>query len=139
MRVLIVSDTHKKHENLITIMEKERPFDRMIHLGDAEGYEDYIAELAGCPLDIVAGAYYPWTLLLCFCRSGGYQERGKGKRHGYCDVRTHPQTAYRKGSWCSGIESGQHIISSSGWTSAVLYRDGNRRKWYSGLSAQISF
>ena len=32
MRVLIVSDTHKKHENLITIMEKERPFDRMIHL-----------------------------------------------------------------------------------------------------------
>ena len=27
----------------------------MIHLGDAEGYEDYIAELAGCPLDIVAG------------------------------------------------------------------------------------
>ena len=55
MRVLIVSDTHKKHENLITIMEKERPFDRMIHLGDAEGYEDYIAELAGCPLDIVAG------------------------------------------------------------------------------------
>ena len=39
MRVLIVSDTHKKHENLITIMEKERPFDRMIHLGDAEGYE----------------------------------------------------------------------------------------------------
>ena len=51
MRVLIVSDTHKKHENLITIMEKERPFDRMIHLGDAEGYEDYIAELAGCPLD----------------------------------------------------------------------------------------
>ena len=55
MRVLIVSDTHKKHENLITIMERERPFDRMIHLGDAEGYEDYIAELAGCPLDIVAG------------------------------------------------------------------------------------
>jgi len=55
MRVLIVSDTHKKHANLITIMEKERPFDRMIHLGDAEGYEDYIAELAGCPLDIVAG------------------------------------------------------------------------------------
>ena len=55
MRVLIVSDTHKKHANLITIMEKERPFDRMIHLGDAEGYEDYIAEQAGCPLEIVAG------------------------------------------------------------------------------------
>ena len=27
----------------------------MIHLGDAEGYEDYIGELCGCPLEIVAG------------------------------------------------------------------------------------
>jgi len=39
---------------LITIIGKRKTFDRMIHLGDAEGYEDYIAELAGCPLDIVA-------------------------------------------------------------------------------------
>ena len=156
MRVLIVSDTHKKHENLITIMEKERPFDRMIHLGDAEGYEDYIAELAGCPLDIVAGNNDFFSELpkekeieigglKALITHGHYYyvsaglEDIKGKRHGYCDVRTHPQTAYRKGSWCSGIESGQHIISSSGWSSAVLYCDGNRRKWYSGLSAQISF
>ena len=37
MRVLIVSDTHKKDANLITIMEIERPFDAMIQLGAAEG------------------------------------------------------------------------------------------------------
>ena len=55
MRILIVSDTHKKHKNLEEILERERPIDLMIHLGDAEGYEDYIAELAGCPLEIVAG------------------------------------------------------------------------------------
>lgn len=55
MRILIVSDTHKKHKNLEEILERESPIDLMIHLGDAEGYEDYIAELAGCPLEIVAG------------------------------------------------------------------------------------
>lgn len=26
----------------------------LIHLGDAEGYEDYIAEQAGCPVEVVA-------------------------------------------------------------------------------------
>lgn len=160
MRVLIVSDTHKKHENLITIMEKERPFDRMIHLGDAEGYEDYIAELAGCPLDIVAGNNDFFSELPkekeieigglkalithghYYYVSAGLEDIKKEARGRGMDIvmfGTHPQTAYRKGSWCSGIESGQHIISSSGWSSAVLYCDGNRRKWYSGLSAQISF
>ena len=55
MKILIVSDTHGKHENLNAVLQKERPIDRMIHLGDAEGYEEYIAGLAECPLDIVAG------------------------------------------------------------------------------------
>ncbi len=55
MKILIVSDTHRKHENLIRVLEKERPIDGMIHLGDAEGEEDYIRELAGCPLEIVSG------------------------------------------------------------------------------------
>lgn len=55
MRILIVSDTHKKHKNLEEILERVDEIDLMIHLGDAEGYEDYIAELAGCPLEIVAG------------------------------------------------------------------------------------
>lgn len=55
MRILIVSDTHKKHENLKKILERERDIDLMIHLGDSEGYEDYLAELAGCPMEIVLG------------------------------------------------------------------------------------
>ena len=37
MRVLIVSDTHKKHENLKEIIQRVGKFDLMIHLGDAEG------------------------------------------------------------------------------------------------------
>ena len=55
MRVLIISDTHRKHENLMKVLERVEPIDLLIHLGDAEGYEDYIAEQAGCPLEIVAG------------------------------------------------------------------------------------
>lgn len=55
MKILIVSDTHKKHDNLVRILEQEENIDLMIHLGDSEGYEDYIAELAGCPLEIVSG------------------------------------------------------------------------------------
>ncbi|EOS22839.1 MJ0936 family phosphodiesterase [Lachnospiraceae bacterium 3-1] len=55
MKILIVSDTHKKHDNLVKILERETDIDLMIHLGDSEGYEDYIAELAGCPLEIVSG------------------------------------------------------------------------------------
>ena len=49
MKILIISDTHRKHENLLKVLERECPVDLLIHLGDAEGYEDYIAEQAGCP------------------------------------------------------------------------------------------
>ena len=55
MKVLIVSDTHKSHDNLEQVIEMEKPLDHMIHLGDAEGYEDLIESMAQCPLDIVAG------------------------------------------------------------------------------------
>lgn len=55
MKILIVSDTHRKHENLKEVLERVQPVDLLIHLGDAEGEEDYIGELAGCPLEIVSG------------------------------------------------------------------------------------
>lgn len=55
MKILIVSDTHRRHENLITVLHRVQPLDLLIHLGDSVGCEDYIGELAGCPLEIVAG------------------------------------------------------------------------------------
>lgn len=55
MKILVVSDTHGRHENLEEIMRRAGRIDSMIHLGDAEGCEEYIRELAGCPLSIVAG------------------------------------------------------------------------------------
>lgn len=55
MKILIISDTHRKHDNLLKVLERECPVDLLIHLGDAEGDEDYIAEQAGCPVEVVAG------------------------------------------------------------------------------------
>lgn len=55
MKILIVSDTHGKHENLEILLEQVAPIDLLIHLGDAEGCEDYIETLAECPIEIVSG------------------------------------------------------------------------------------
>lgn len=55
MRVLIISDTHGYHKNLDKVLELERPYDQVIHLGDIEGDEDYLAAAAGCPVAAVRG------------------------------------------------------------------------------------
>ena len=41
MKILIVSDTHRRDGNLLEVIEKTAPFDMMIHLGDTEGSEAY--------------------------------------------------------------------------------------------------
>lgn len=55
MKILVVSDSHGKDRNIVRALEQERPIDQMIHLGDSEGSEDYIREIAECPLEIVSG------------------------------------------------------------------------------------
>lgn len=54
MKVLIVSDTHRKNENYFVAVEREKP-DMVIHCGDAEGCEYALTETAGCPVYIVLG------------------------------------------------------------------------------------
>lgn len=55
MRILIVSDTHRHDQNLKEVLRGAGPIDRLIHLGDAEGSEDYIRQIANCPVNIVRG------------------------------------------------------------------------------------
>lgn len=55
MRVLIISDTHGNHKNLDRVLELERPYELLIHLGDVEGDEDYLEAAAGCPVTAVRG------------------------------------------------------------------------------------
>ena len=57
MKILIVSDTHRKDVNLKEILERSGRLDMLIHLGDAEGSEQEIASWVneGCDLEFVLG------------------------------------------------------------------------------------
>ncbi|MCI8801321.1 metallophosphoesterase [Acetatifactor muris] len=54
MKVLIVSDTHRKNENYFKVLELQKP-DLVIHCGDTEGSEYALSEAADCPVQIVLG------------------------------------------------------------------------------------
>ena len=49
MKVLIVSDTHGRDENLEHVVMNEAPFDMFVHCGDVEGREIFIEALVECP------------------------------------------------------------------------------------------
>ena len=56
-KILIVSDTHRKDENLKQVIEKEKPLDMLIHLGDTEGSEYAIASWVNetCQMQMISG------------------------------------------------------------------------------------
>lgn len=51
----MVSDTHGKCKNLESVLEKVKPIDLLLHLGDVIGDEAYIQQIAGCKTEIIAG------------------------------------------------------------------------------------
>ncbi len=55
LKILIVSDTHRKCLSLKYVLEMHQPVDLLIHLGDVEGQEKIISDMAKCPCMIVAG------------------------------------------------------------------------------------
>lgn len=55
MKILIVSDTHRNEDNLISVLEREENLDLLIHCGDVEGAEYEIEHYAGCKTVFVAG------------------------------------------------------------------------------------
>jgi len=54
MKVLIVSDTHRKNDNYFKVLRLQNP-DLVIHCGDTEGSEYALTEAADCPVQIVLG------------------------------------------------------------------------------------
>lgn len=54
MKVLIVSDTHRKNENYFRVLESVKP-NLVIHCGDAEGAEHVLSAATDCPVQIVLG------------------------------------------------------------------------------------
>lgn len=55
MRILIVSDTHRKNENYFKVLQKIKKLDMVIHCGDVEGSEYALNEAADCPVLMVSG------------------------------------------------------------------------------------
>ena len=55
MKILIVSDTHRRDTNLEKVLAVEKPIDWLIHLGDVEETEGRIQSMVDCPVDIVSG------------------------------------------------------------------------------------
>jgi hypothetical protein len=55
VRILVVSDTHRKNDNYFKAVESAGKLDMVIHLGDVEGSEYVIEEAVDCPVEIVAG------------------------------------------------------------------------------------
>ncbi len=54
MKVLIVSDTHRKNEKYLIVCEIHIP-DLVTHCGDAEGSEYALTQAVDCPVSIVLG------------------------------------------------------------------------------------
>ncbi len=55
MRILVMSDSHGRNDLVREVIRMESPFDVLIHLGDLEGGEDLLPDLADCPVYMVAG------------------------------------------------------------------------------------
>ena len=54
MKVIIVSDTHRRNENYFKVMEMHQP-DMVIHCGDIEGSEYALEQAVSCPVKMVTG------------------------------------------------------------------------------------
>lgn len=147
MKALIISDSHGKNMNLDKVIKKTAPVDLIIHLGDLEGAEAYLEDIAPCPVEMVCGnndfftpcekekiiEFGKYRIFMCH----GHQysvsfgnERIKNVAMALwlrCGaVRTHPLSGdrlFHAGNYCG--ESRQHCLSASGEPETFICSDGN--------------
>ena len=61
--ILVVSDTHRRLENLKKAVARQKDIDLLLHLGDVEGQLEMIRKLVSCPVHCVRGnCDYDFTL-----------------------------------------------------------------------------
>ena len=158
MRILIVSDTHRRDGNLIEVMEKTAPVDMMIHLGDTEGSEAYFRDWLKndlCVIHVVRGnndffshtesekeiSIGKYRALLChghmYGVSLGTENIKEEARARKVNIVMFGHTHKPFLEYCSdgsgGIESGKSFLPQAGWKTPVLYDDGNRPVWRRSL------
>lgn len=55
MKVLIISDTHRRLDNFEKVLQITPSIDYLVHCGDVCGEDDWVEAMAGCPTTIVRG------------------------------------------------------------------------------------
>ena len=50
MRILVISDSHGRNDDIEGVLKQVGDIDMMIHCGDVERGDSYIREIAGCPV-----------------------------------------------------------------------------------------
>lgn len=55
MKAVVVSDSHGRFGGLQEIIEREAPFDLLLHAGDIQGGISNLEDWAGCPVYVVKG------------------------------------------------------------------------------------
>ena len=55
MRILVISDSHGRNDDVAGVIEQVGPIDMLIHCGDVERGDDYIRSLVDCPVHMVSG------------------------------------------------------------------------------------
>lgn len=55
MKILIMSDSHGRSYYMERAILAVSPMDHLIHLGDIDGEEEYLRDIAPCPVSIVSG------------------------------------------------------------------------------------
>ena len=137
MKILIVSDTHRRNGNLQEVIEQTAPFDMLIHLGDGEGSEELITSWCleqnqNCEVHMVLGnndffscldrekeiSIGPYSgishtrpFLQCVGRAGASGGRSALQRRRYRHVWTHPQAFSGRQERHHGSEPGQLVRS----------------------------
>lgn len=146
MKILIVSDTHRRDGNLTQVLDMVGQIDLLIHCGDVEGSEAFIKSIAGCPVHMVAatttflrilhrkrnsrsaniGLADSWTSLLCVGWDRSDSGRSGEPRRRYRDVWTYAPSVdfYRSADERDGNQPGQHFLPTAGGQTTVLCPDG---------------
>ncbi len=55
MKILIVSDTHRRNDNYKEVLQRSGSLDLVIHCGDSGGCEEELKQAADCPVQIISG------------------------------------------------------------------------------------
>ena len=55
MKILVISDSHGRMDNVRTVLSKVDKLDQIIHLGDIIGQDDILRDMCNCPVTIVRG------------------------------------------------------------------------------------